>query len=84
MTGRELVDYIIINHYDSCELVIQDDGKVTPVMDCAYEMADKALVIFPVFEEEEMENDDRQLGSDPQTSRNAPRSEGFREDGRWR
>lgn len=58
MTGRELVDYIIINHYDSCELVIQAAGKVTPVMDCAYEMADKALVIFPIFEEEELENDD--------------------------
>lgn len=53
MTGREVVDYIVINHYDDKELVIYLDGKPVPVYSIDYELSRKELVVLPDYRPEE-------------------------------
>lgn len=53
MTGREAVDYIVINHYDDKELVIYLDGKPVPVYSIDYELSRKELVVLPDYRTDE-------------------------------
>lgn len=53
MTGREAVNYILINHYDDQELVIVKDGKLVPVADIVSEPLDKKLWILTCHVKEE-------------------------------
>ena len=48
MTGREAVNYILINHYDDQELVIVKDGKIVPVMDIVSEPYEKKLWVLTI------------------------------------